>query len=121
MSIMNISLISIILALVGVVFLIYIVRLITTKKLLLSYSLLWLLLSLLVILFSIFPQPLYWLTHLLGIELPSNFIFIIAILCLLTICLSLSIIASKQTAYSKTLIQEIAILKKEVEELTKNK
>lgn len=109
--------ISFALAIFGVVLFIYIIRLVTKKKLLLSYSLLWLLLSILVILFSLFPQPIYFLTELLGIELPSNFVFIIAIACLLAISLSLSIIASKQTAYSKTLIQEVAILKKEIDEI----
>lgn len=114
-----ISITSISLAIFGIFFFLYIIRLVTKKKLLLSYSLLWILLSFIVIAFALFPAPLFWLAGLFGIELPSNFVFIIAIICLLAISLSLSIIASKQTAYSKTLIQEVAILKKDLEEIKK--
>ena len=37
------------------------------------------------------------------------------------IALSLSVIASKQTAYSKTLIQEVALLNKEIEDMKSDK
>lgn len=113
--------ISALLAAFGVILFLYIIRLVTKKKLLLSYSLLWILLSLLIVFLSLFPQPIYLLTQFLGIQLPSNFVFIIAIVCLMAICLSLSIIASRQTAYSKTLIQEIALLKKEIDNLKDSK
>lgn len=112
--------IKIALVVLGVILFLYIVRLVSNKKLLLSYSLLWILLSIVILFCAIFPEPLYIFAQLFGIELPSNFIFIIAILCLLIISLSLSIIASRQTAYSKTLIQEVALLKKELNELKKN-
>ena len=111
---------SIVLAILGIIFFLYIIRLVTKKKLLLSYSLLWMLLSFIVVAFALFPAPIFWLTGLFGIELPSNFVFIVAIICLLAISLSLSIIASKQTAYFKTLIQEVAILKKDLEEVKKH-
>lgn len=109
--------IKIALVILSVIFFLYIVRLVSNKKLLLSYSLLWLLLSVLIAICAFFPDPLYYIAHLLGIELPSNFVFIVAILCLLAIALSLSIVASRQTAYSKTLIQEVALLRKELDEL----
>lgn len=112
----TISTISVALAAFGLVFFLYIIGLVARKKLLLSYSLLWILLSIIVIAFALFPAPVFFITELVGIELPSNFIFIIAIFCLMAISLSLSIAASKQAAYSKTLVQEIALLKKEVEE-----
>ena len=106
---------SIILAVIGLLLFAYIIRLVSSKKLLLSYSLLWMFLAIVITLCALFPAPIDWLANAIGVALPSNFIFIIGIICLLIVCLSLSIIASKQTAYSKTLIQEVALLRKEVE------
>ena len=96
-----------------VLFIVYIVSLVTKGKLLLKYSLLWLALSFFVCIFSLFPEPIYALSNLLGFELASNFIFIAAVFFLLIIALSLSVIASKQASYTKTLIQEVALLRKE--------
>ena len=111
------SLTSISLSILGILLFGYIIRLVSQRKILLSYSLLWILLSLLLVILPLFPEPVYGLARFFGIELPSNFIFILAIIILLFISLSLSIIASKQTAYSKTLVQEIALINKEIDEL----
>ncbi|MEE0551384.1 MAG: hypothetical protein BHV62_08200 [Eggerthella sp. 51_9] len=118
---MTLTLTSISLSVLGVLLFAYLIRLVSRRKILLSYSLLWILLSLLLVFFPLFPEPVYSLARLFGIELPSNFIFILAIIILLLISLSLSIIASKQTAYSKTLVQEIALINKEIEEMKKDK
>ena len=91
------------------VFIAYIVYLVTRKKLLLKYSLLWLALSVIAGLCAIFPEPLYRLSDLLGFETASNFIFVVGMFFLLAVCLSLSIIVSRQTEYIKTLIQELAL------------
>lgn len=98
----------------GLIFLANIIRLVSRKKLLLKYSLLWMLLALVMMICALFPEPIFVLSKVLGIELASNFIFIVAIVCLLAICLSLSIVVSKQTAYTKSLVQEIAIINKQL-------
>ena len=95
----------------------YVLRLVSRRKILLGYSLLWFLLAIILIICPLFPEPIFQLAHLFGIELPSNFIFILAVICLLAICLSLSVIASRQTAYQKTLVQEVALLNKELESM----
>lgn len=94
----------------GAILLANIFRLVSKKKLLLKYSLLWMMLALIMLFCALFPKPVFALSKALGVELASNFIFIVAIICLLAICLSLSIVVSKQTAYTKTLVQEIAII-----------
>lgn len=103
----------ILIIIICILFVAYIISLVTKGKLLLKYSLVWLVLSLLVFVFSAFPEPIYILSDILGFEVASNFIFIAAVFFLLVISLSLSVIASKQAAYTKTLIQEVALLKKE--------
>lgn len=99
----------------------YVLRLVSLRKILLGYSLLWFLLAAILVICPLFPNPIYLLAHLFGVEVPSNFIFILAIICLLAISLSLSVIVSRQAAYQKTLVQEIALLNKEVDSLKAKK
>jgi len=105
----------ILIVIITIAFIAYIFVLVSRKRLLLKYSLLWLTLSVVLCLCTAFPAPVYALAQFLGFEVASNFIFVIAIFFLLAISLSLSIIASKQTERSKTLIQELAILKHQIE------
>jgi hypothetical protein len=96
---------------ISLLFIVFIVALVSRSRLLLKYSLLWLALSVLVCICAVFPQPLYALSDLLGFQTAANFIYLIGLFFLLAIALSLSVIVSKQTANIKTLIQEIALLK----------
>jgi len=105
----------ILIAVISIVFILYIGFLISRKRLLLKYSLLWLILSVALFLSAVFPAPVYALAQFLGFEVAANFIFVIAIFFLLAISLSLSIIASKQAERSKTLMQELALLRHKVE------
>ena len=94
----------------------YTLILVSKKRLLLKYSLLWLALSAVLGFCALFPAPIYYLSKLVGFETPSNFLFVLAIIFLLLITLSLSVIASRQTAYIKSLVQELAILKAQLEQ-----
>lgn len=101
---------------ISILFFIYIIQRVSAGKLLLKYSLLWLLLSALVFLGALFPQPLFALARVCGFATGSNFLFLIALFFILAIALSLSVIVSKQQAYIKTLIQDSAILRKRIED-----
>ena len=106
------TILQIFILIICMLFLVYVVSLVKRKRLLLKYSLLWLALSIITGIFAIFPQPLYLLAPILGFETPSNFILVIAIFFLLAMCLSLSIIVSKQSEYIKSLVQDQALTKK---------
>jgi len=80
------------------------------RRLLLRYSLLWLTLALLVLLGAIFPDVIVLLANLLGFDVPSNFLFFAGLFFLLAICLSLSVVISKQSMRIKNLTQSIALL-----------
>lgn len=99
---------------VSFIFLLCIMRLVHKKKLLLKYSLLWLALGLLIIFTSLFPGLIYQLAPVFGFQLASNFLYLLAIFFLLAITLSLSIVASKQATYINAIVQEIALLEKEI-------
>lgn len=89
-------------------------RQIAKGRLKLRYSLLWLFMSLVVVFFSIYPEPLFQLSAFLGFEKPSNFLLLCGIFFLLIICISLSAIVSKQEDKIKNLVQELAILENKI-------
>lgn len=98
---------------VCLVFLVVVVKQVKTGRLLLRYSLLWFFLALVVMLAALFPNGVYVLSDLLGFGTPSNFILFVAVFFLLAVCLSLSMIVSKQSLKIKGLIQALAILENE--------
>lgn len=97
-------------------FLLFIVLgMVTRRKLQLRYALLWVLLSLVLVVCSMMPNPLFELAHFVGFYSASNFILVLAILFLLMISLSLTAIVSKQAVGLKNAIQRIALLEHEIE------
>lgn len=103
-------------AVVFVSFLLCVIRLVSRDKLLLKYSLLWILLSVVILVCDAFPEIMYWASDVLGFISPSNFIFLVAIALLLAIALSLSVAVSRATLANKNLTQRLALLEKELEE-----
>lgn len=104
-----------IMAFVSFALLFIVIRMVVKRGLQLRYALLWLALSLIMIACSLFPDPLFELAHLLGFQNSSNFIFVLAILFLLTISLVLTAIVGKQATAVKNTVQRVAILENEVE------
>lgn len=81
-----------------------------TKKIMqLKYAFAWFVASFLLIIIAIFPQIVFRLTALLGIQTPSNFIFLIAIFAIFGICFSFSVIVSKHDRSIRKLIQTVSV------------
>ena len=104
------------LAILSILFTVFVVILISRGRLQLKYSLLWLLLCLVMIVVSIWPAPVYRLSSLLGFITPSNFMIVVGMLLMLAILLSLTVIVSWQSGYIRSLVQEVALLKKNLED-----
>ena len=92
---------------------------ITKRKLNIKYSIVWLIWSLLLVFMSIFPETFYGITDLLGIELPVNGVFLIMIALLYGLTFFVYIMISKHNEEIIKLTYEIAVLKKEIDELKK--
>ena len=92
-----ISVLQIVVIIAAIAFFAYVISLVAKNRMLLKYSLLWMLLTVIAAICAIFPTPIYRLSTLLGFETPSNFIFFMGLLLLMAICLSLSVIVSGQT------------------------
>jgi len=90
----------------------YLVRL---QSLSLRDSLLWLLSTGVVVLFAIFPRLLQDLARAIGVQVPSNALFALAILYLTLNVLSLTIVLSKESIRTRRLAQECALLRAELD------
>lgn len=94
-----------------------IILLLKKGTLTLKYALVWLLLGLVLLVMVIFPDLFISLSHFLGFEVSSNFIFLVEGIFVLVILVSLTVIVSRHTAKLTRLIQTIGILDKRVREL----
>ena len=86
------------------------------KRLELKYTLLWLLCGCVMLLLGLFPNTLTKVSQLLGVYSPTNALFAIVSVSLIFLCLSLTIIVSKQKTEIKRLAQSMAILDKRLRE-----
>ena len=93
-----------------------VVELIRRNKLKEKYSLVWLAASLVIFFFSVSRKALETISLLVGIYYPPSFIFLIASLFLIIINIHFSTVISELYEKNKNLTQEIALLKKAMEE-----
>lgn len=101
-------------SLVGFFILINLIRKYTLE---LKYSILWFIVTILSIILSIFPKLFTYISHIMGIELPVNALFLLTLLGTIMIMFSLTLEVSKSTIKIKELSQEVGILRYELEKL----
>ncbi|TPV52177.1 DUF2304 domain-containing protein [Pseudarthrobacter phenanthrenivorans] len=109
---LNVAAFVLALAIVGVV-----VEMLRRKKLREKYAALWLIVGTGTLVLAAFPRLLTIVTQFSGVQLPSNLLFIISILLLLGVCLHLSWEISVVEDETRTLAEEVAILRAMVEAL----
>lgn len=97
-----------------VIYFIILFILLKKKRLTLRYTLLWLFCGLVLLLLSLFPGLLKWVTAVLGFQVQSNALFAILFFFVLLILMSLTSIISKQNEYIKRLVQHTALLEKRI-------
>ncbi len=86
------------------------------KRLLLKYSILWIALAMVALIVVLIPQIAFFFSGVFGFDTPSNFVFFVAMLFLMAICVSLSAALSKCILQIKSLTQELALLKSRMQE-----
>jgi hypothetical protein len=97
-----------------------VVNLIRRRKLKTEYSLIWLAVSIIFIVFSFWRYGIDELAKLFGIAYAPSVLFIILLIGIILILIEFSIIISIQAERIKVLVQEMALLKNEIEEKFKN-
>ena len=100
------------------VFLIIILS-VVRKRLNIRYSIVWLLWALLSLFLAVFPETFYSLSHLLGIQMPVNTVFLIMTALLYALTFYVYIMISKHNEEIIKLTYEVASLKKKLDELEK--
>ena len=93
------------------------VRMIHRRRLNLSYSLLWLALAVLLMIFALFPEAVAFLARLAGIDIPLNFVLVAFAFFSLVMMFYLTCIVSRENERNRSLTQTIALLEKRVREL----
>lgn len=82
-----------------------------------KYAVLWLIIGLGMLVLVAFPQLLFWAAGLLGVKVPSNLLFAMALLLLLTVCLHLSFEQSQSEDEVRILAEEVGILKMKIRQI----
>ncbi len=82
-----------------------------------KYAVLWLVLALAGVLFTVFPALLFDLSSALGFQVPANLVFAIAALVLLIVGMQLSVEVGHLEDRSQRLAEEVALLHHDLERL----
>ena len=106
------------LMILGAVILLLIIFVLLKKgKMTVKYSLLWLGLAVVLVIFAICPYVVYVLRDILNIEIPVNLVFVLLFCFVLLVLLSVSVAISQLAEKAKRLAQSNALLEKRVREL----
>ncbi len=100
-------------------FMFFVFRLITKGKLREEYSFVWIVCTALLLLFSFWRNGLDVIAKLLGVYYAPALVFMAAIFAIVLFLVHLSVVNSKQHEQIKTLTQEMALLKKKLEDDSK--
>jgi hypothetical protein len=93
----------------------FIARLIVRGKLREEYAILWIVCTLILIVFSIWRRGLEQIALALGVYYPPSLVFLAAIFAILIFLVHLSVVVSRLQNQIKTLTQEVALLRNELE------
>ncbi|KQZ82070.1 hypothetical protein ASD56_14365 [Microbacterium sp. Root166] len=104
----------------AVLVLVIIVSLLLRRQLREKYATLWIIIGLVILVLALFPGLLLGLSQLLGVEVPANLIFALAIVLLVGVALHLSWELSQAEDEVRRVAEDVAILRADVEELRKS-
>lgn len=108
---------SLVMFLVALGFLYLVIRQINKNALLFEQAFIWLVIGFVLLLISLFNGIPIWIGRLLGFELVSNFLLVLAVFFLLVTVFMHTVTISKQKEDLKCLVQEVSLLKKRLKEV----
>lgn len=98
-----------------------VVEMLRRKKLREKYAVLWLIVGVATLVLAAFPRLLNIVAEYVGVQIPSNLLFAMSILMLLGVCLHLSWEISVVEDETRTLAEEVAILRTQLESLEQHR
>ena len=111
---------SVVMFIASIFFLYLVIRNINKNNILFEQAFMWIVISLVMIVISVFDSIPGYFAKLLGFELTSNFLLSLTIFFLLVIGFLQTMTLSKQKEQIKHLVQELSILKSQVETKEEN-
>lgn len=111
---------SVVMLVIAISFSYYVIRSINKNSFLFSNAALWLIVGVVLILFSLFPRIPSFLANLFGFQLTSNFLLFLAVFLLILLTFSQSIQLSKQKTQITELIQELSMMRSKDKEKSKD-
>lgn len=102
----------------AVITLFFLLNLVRSRRLREKYVALWMVVGLTIIVLALFPSLLGRIAQLVGVQVPSNLLFFLAIVLLLGVCLQLTLEISRAEDKTRTLAEHVAILNLQVRELS---
>lgn len=97
--------------------LVFLVVLLRTRRLREKYAIAWLVVGVGIVVFGAFPGVVSALARLVGVQTPSNLLFALASIVLLLVCIQLSSEITTLEEETRTLTEEVALLRFDVERL----
>ena len=98
-----------------------VIEMLRRKKLREKYAVLWLVVGVATLVLAAFPRLLNIVAEYVGVQVPSNLLFAMSILMLLGVCLHLSWEISVVEDETRTLAEEVAILRTQLESLEQHR
>ena len=105
------------LVIITIIYMFLILKSIKSKKINVSYSILWIITGIILIISAIIPNMIEWISMKLGFETTSNMLFCITIFIIFYLIFNLTTIISEENKKNTLLIQEISLLKNKVSDL----
>lgn len=96
----------------------FLVVLLRTRRLREKYAITWIVVAVGMCVFGAFPGSVATLARLVGVQTPSNLLFAIASIVLLGVCIQLSAEITTLEEETRTLTEEVALLRFDVERLS---
>lgn len=96
---------------------VFLVMLLRTRRLREKYAITWIVVGLGVCVFGAFPGAVAGLASAVGVQTPSNLLFALALIVLLLVCVQLSTEITTLEEETRTLAEEVALLRFDVERL----
>ena len=111
---MNITIIGVLAALAVLVLTVELLRRRALRE---KYAVIWLIVSVAAVVFTVFPGLLLRVSQRLGFQIPANFVFAIAALVLLIVGMQLSLEVGRLEDRSQRLAEEVGLLRHDIEQL----
>lgn len=99
--------------------LLYVLFSVVKNKMNIHYAMIWIIWGIAMVTISLFPEIIYIITNIIGIQMPVNTVFLIMIFLLYCLSFYVYLKLSRHNSDLINLNYEIAVLKKKVEELEK--